>query len=126
MTVLRSFAYSVAGLLLGTVWFTVLVTGWASGAGLLITLLGLPVVWLTLVAAQTGGQQTLADLTRWVDDLGNSTSDRRDGLLTITSGPDSIAEIHLPGLMPLTGLSLVGERRSVMLQVQSFDLALTP
>jgi hypothetical protein len=81
---------------------------------------------VTLVAAQTGGQQTLEDLTRWVDDLGNSTSDRRDGLLIITSGSDSIAEIHLPGLMPFTGLSLVGERRSIMLQVQSFDLVLTP
>ena len=81
---------------------------------------------LTLVAAQTGGALTLQDLTRWVDGLDNSTSDRRDGLLTITSGPNAIAEIHLPGLMPLTGLSLVGERRSLTLQVQSFDLALTP
>jgi hypothetical protein len=80
---------------------------------------------VTLVAAQTGGR-TLEDLTRWVDGLGNSASDRRDGLLTLTSGPDSIAEVHLPGLLPFTGLSLLGERRSLMLQVQSFDLALTP
>lgn len=78
---------------------------------------------LTLVAAQTGGESTVEDLTRWVD---NSTSDRRDGLLTITNGPDSIAEVHLSGLLPLTGLSLIGERRSLMLQVQSFDLVLAP
>jgi hypothetical protein len=81
---------------------------------------------LTLMAAQRGGQRTLDDLTRWVDGIGNSTGDVRDGLLTIRSGPGSVAEIHLQGLMPFTGLSLLGERRSLMLQVQSFDLALTP
>src|SRR4051812_31822125 len=52
MTVLRFLAYNLTGLVLGPLWFTVLVTGWATGVGLAITLLGLPVVWLTLVAAR--------------------------------------------------------------------------
>jgi hypothetical protein len=79
---------------------------------------------LTLVAAPTSGQRTVGDLTRWVDLDGSS--DLRDGLLTLTSGPDAIAEVHLPGLLPFTGLSLLGERRSLMLRVESFDLVLTP
>jgi hypothetical protein len=79
---------------------------------------------LTLVAAPTSGQRTVGDLTRWVELDGSS--DLRDGLLTLTSGPDAIAEVHLPGLLPFTGLSLLGERRALMLRVESFDLTLTP
>jgi hypothetical protein len=79
------------------------------------------------LTAQSSAQSTLADLTGWVEDLGHSPNDHRDGLLTVSSGSLSpSAEIHLPGLTPFTGLSLVGERRSITLLVQSFDLVPTP
>jgi len=52
MKVLRPFVFHVSALVLGTVWFSVLVTLWSLGLGLLVTLLGLPVIWLTLVAAR--------------------------------------------------------------------------
>src|SRR5215212_885425 len=48
----RTFLFHVSALVLGPLWFSLLVTGWATGFGLLITLLGLPVIWLTLVAAR--------------------------------------------------------------------------
>ena len=50
--VLRPLGFHVSALVLGTLWFCVLVTAWATGIGLLITLLGLPVIWLTLVLAR--------------------------------------------------------------------------
>jgi hypothetical protein len=81
---------------------------------------------LTLLAAQSRSQGTLDDLTRWVDDLGHSPNDHRDGVLTITSGVSPLALIHLPQLTPFTGLSLVGERRSITLLVESFDLVPAP
>jgi signal transduction histidine kinase len=49
---LRTTAFHLSALVLGPLWFAVLVTGWATGGGLLVTLLGLPVVWLTLAAAR--------------------------------------------------------------------------
>src|SRR3954452_11409430 len=50
--VLRPLGFHASALVLGTLWFCVLVTAWATGIGLLITLLGLPVIWLTLVLAR--------------------------------------------------------------------------
>lgn len=81
---------------------------------------------LTLGVAQSRSQSTLDDLTGWVDQLDQSANDLRDGVLTITNGPRSVAEIHLQQLTPLTGLSLLGERRSLTLRVQSFDLVPAP
>ena len=81
---------------------------------------------LTLVAGQSRSQGTLDDLTAWLDNLGASPNDQRDGVLTISDGVSPIAAIHLPQLTPFTGLSLVGERRSIALLVQSFDLVPTP
>ncbi len=48
----RAFAHAVSGLVLGAVWFSVLVTLWATGAGMAITLLGLPIIWATLVSVR--------------------------------------------------------------------------
>ncbi|HEU4579857.1 MAG TPA: hypothetical protein VFS67_16470 [Polyangiaceae bacterium] len=82
---------------------------------------------LTLVAAQSRSPDTLADLTSWVEGLGHSANDRRDGVLTVRDGnQSSVAQIHLPQLTPFTGLSLVGERRSITLVVDSFDLVPMP
>jgi hypothetical protein len=81
---------------------------------------------LTVVAGQSRSQNTLDDLTAWVDNLGQSPNDRRDGVLTIMNGSSAIAAIHLPRLTPFTGLSLVGERRSITLVVQRFDLVPAP
>jgi hypothetical protein len=82
---------------------------------------------LTLVAAQSRSPDTLADLTSWVDGLGHSANDHRDGVLTVRDGSQtSLAQIHLPRLTPFTGLSLVGERRSITLVVESFDLVAIP
>jgi signal transduction histidine kinase len=49
---LRTLAFHLSALVLGPVWFAVLVVGWATGLGLVVTLLGLPVIWLTLVVAR--------------------------------------------------------------------------
>jgi hypothetical protein len=81
---------------------------------------------LTLVAAQSLSQRTLDDLTSWIDGLGHSADDHRDGVLTLTSGASPIATIHLPQLTPFTGLSLVGDRRSITLLVERFDLVPAP
>ena len=54
MNLVRTTAFHVSALILGPLWFTVLVTGWATGLGLLVTLLGLPVIVLTLMAAREG------------------------------------------------------------------------
>ena len=81
---------------------------------------------LTLVAAQSRSQDTIDDLTHWVEQFGHSASDLRDGVLTITSGPGPVAEVHLQQLTPHTGLPLVGERRSLRLGVGRFDLVLAP
>jgi hypothetical protein len=82
---------------------------------------------LTLVAAQSRSADTLDDLTSWVDGLGHSANDRRDGVLTVRDGSQTaLAHIHLPQLTPFTGLSLVGERRSITLVVDSFDLVALP
>ena len=43
--------HAASAIVLGTVWFSVLVTLWSTGLGLAVTLLGLPVIWFTLVAA---------------------------------------------------------------------------
>src|SRR4029077_19498759 len=51
--------YLLLSLPVGIVTFSVLVTGLATGAGLLITLLGIPIIWLTFVLARG-----LADLER--------------------------------------------------------------
>jgi signal transduction histidine kinase len=51
--------YLLLSLPVGILTFTVLVTGLATGAGLLITLLGIPIIWLTFVLARG-----LADLER--------------------------------------------------------------
>jgi hypothetical protein len=82
---------------------------------------------LTLVAAQSRSADTLDDLISWVDGLGHSANDQRDGVLTVRDGSQTaLAQIHLPQLTPFTGLSLVGERRSITLVVDSFDLIPMP
>ena len=82
---------------------------------------------LTLVAAQSRSPDTLDDLTSWVEGLGHSANDHRDGVLTVRdSSQTALAQIHLPQLTPFTGLSLVGERRSITLVVDSFDLVAVP
>jgi hypothetical protein len=81
---------------------------------------------LTLVAAQSRSAQTLTDLNRWVSELDGSASDRRDAVLTIAGNAGSIAQMHLDQLLPITGLGLVGERRSLTLRVESFDLQPLP
>ena len=82
---------------------------------------------LTLVAAQSRSPDTLDDLTSWVEGLGHSANDHRDGALTVRdSSQTALAQIHLPQLTPFTGLSLVGERRSITLVVDSFDLVAVP
>lgn len=50
----RATGYNLVGLLVGVVWFTVIVTGFALGAGLLVTLVGVPIIVLTLVVARIG------------------------------------------------------------------------
>ena len=56
MKTLKRATYLVASLPLGILWFTVLVTGLSTGVGLLVTLIGLPVLaltlWLTRAMAQ--------------------------------------------------------------------------
>ncbi len=49
---LPALLHAASAIVLGTVWFTVLVTLWSTGLGLAVTLLGLPVIWFTLIAAQ--------------------------------------------------------------------------
>ena len=60
---LRQLAFVASAIPLGTAWFVLLVTGWSLGLGLLITLLGLPVL-LALAFAVRGG----ADLERLLAD----------------------------------------------------------
>lgn len=43
-------AYALAALPLGVAWFTLVVTGLSVGGSLLITLVGVPLIWLTLIA----------------------------------------------------------------------------
>jgi hypothetical protein len=50
----RATAYNLVGLAAGVVWFSVIVTGFALGAGLLVTLIGIPIVAATLVVARIG------------------------------------------------------------------------
>jgi signal transduction histidine kinase len=52
MQAVRTTLFHLSALVLGPLWFSLLILGWATGLGLLITLLGLPVLWLTLVAAR--------------------------------------------------------------------------
>jgi len=49
---LRSLAFLVIGIPLGIAWFVLLVTGWSLGLGLLITLLGIPVLLVLGVAVR--------------------------------------------------------------------------
>jgi signal transduction histidine kinase len=60
-------AYLVLDLLVGTLAFTVIVTGLSTGIGLVITFLGLPVLWATMMLARLGaraerGRARLLDL----------------------------------------------------------------
>jgi len=48
----RRTGYALAALPLSTLWFTLVVTGISLGVGLLITLAGIPVLWLTLWMCQ--------------------------------------------------------------------------
>jgi hypothetical protein len=50
----RATGYNLVGLFVGVVWFTVIVTGFALGAGLLVTLVGAPILVLTLIVARIG------------------------------------------------------------------------
>jgi signal transduction histidine kinase len=47
----RAFTHAMSGLVLGSIWFSALVCMWATSLGLLITLIGLPLIWLTLTVA---------------------------------------------------------------------------
>jgi signal transduction histidine kinase len=49
-------AYLLLDLLVGTLAFTVLVTGLATGLGLVITFLGVPILWATMVLARYGAR----------------------------------------------------------------------
>jgi signal transduction histidine kinase len=49
---LRSLAFVASAIPLGTAWFVMLVTGWALGLGLMITLLGIPVLIVLGVAVR--------------------------------------------------------------------------
>lgn len=50
----RATAYNLVGLAVGVVWFTVIVTGLALGAGLAVTLVGIPIIAATLIVARIG------------------------------------------------------------------------
>ena len=50
----RSLAFLASAIPLGTAWFVMLVTGWSLGLGLLITLLGIPVILVLGVASSAG------------------------------------------------------------------------
>lgn len=50
----RATGYNLVGLAAGVVWFTVIVTGFALGAGLVVTLLGIPIIVATLIIARVG------------------------------------------------------------------------
>ena len=50
----RATAYNLVGLAAGVVWFTLIVTGFALGAGLLVTLIGVPIIAATLIVARIG------------------------------------------------------------------------
>src|SRR4051794_8551492 len=52
MKLLRSLTFHLSAIVLGSLWFALLVTAWATGLGLLITLLGLPVIWFTLAMSR--------------------------------------------------------------------------
>src|SRR4051812_6431368 len=52
MRLLRSLTFHTSAIVLGSLWFCLLLAAWATGAGLLVTLLGLPVIWLTLATAR--------------------------------------------------------------------------
>ena len=60
---LRSLAFLVIGIPLGIAWFVLLVTGWSLGLGLLITLLGIPVLLVLGVAVRGAAalERRLAD-----------------------------------------------------------------
>ena len=60
---LRSLAFLVIGIPLGVAWFVLLVTGWSLGLGLLITLLGIPVLLVLGVAVRGAAalERRLAD-----------------------------------------------------------------
>ncbi|HSI30862.1 MAG TPA: sensor domain-containing protein, partial [Miltoncostaeaceae bacterium] len=60
---LRSLAFLVIGIPLGIAWFVLLVTGWSLGLGLLITLLGIPVLLVLGVAVRGAAalERMLAD-----------------------------------------------------------------
>jgi hypothetical protein len=45
---LRALLHALTGIALGALWFSLYVTLWASGLGMLVTLLGIPIIWLTL------------------------------------------------------------------------------
>ena len=47
-------------------------------------------------------------------------------MLTNSSNAGPIARMHLDQLLPYTGIGLVGERRSLALRVESFDLVPVP
>ncbi len=59
----RALAFLVAGIPLGIAWFVLLVTGWSLGLGLLITLLGIPVLLVLGVAVRGAAalERMLAD-----------------------------------------------------------------
>jgi signal transduction histidine kinase len=58
--------HAASAIVLGTVWFSALVTLWATGLGLLVTLLGLPVIWATLVASGWMARVEVALARRWL------------------------------------------------------------
>ena len=59
----RSLAFLASAIPLGTAWFVMLVTGWSLGLGLLITLLGIPVILVLGVAVRGAAalERRLAD-----------------------------------------------------------------
>jgi signal transduction histidine kinase len=48
----RSLIHLLTGLVLGPVWFTLLVAGWATGIGTAVTIVGLPILWFLLAGVR--------------------------------------------------------------------------
>jgi Collagen triple helix repeat (20 copies) len=81
---------------------------------------------LTLSASRAGSQRSVQDLEAWVNGLANFPEDQRNGILTLLGRGGAVAQIHLIQLAPLSGLTPVGDQRSLTLQIAKLLLSLSP
>ena len=86
--VLRPLGFLASGIPLGPAWFVLLVTGWSSGLGLAITLLGIPV--LLGLASPRGARGTWSAASP-------TGSSHRAGPAPGRSGPGSVSGASGPG-----------------------------